>query len=666
MIEVLRKKTLHANLSVGGDKSITIRAILLGAIAQGATQICGALISEDTLAAIDCAKLLGAAVKVDGENITVLGSQKINDGKTYDCKNSGTLARLLIGLLSGIGVNATVVGDESLSVRPMDRVCEPLKKRGAKIEYNGKTLPVKIFPSTLKDFEYEMPVDSAQVKSAILLSGVFGSNKTVVKEKNSTRDHTEKMLAEFGLETTIEDKKISIKSGGLKGRQVDVPSDPSSAAFYLALGLSLGEVTVKNVLLTDSRAGFHKKLATVGAKFEYNNERENYLGKIADLTAFKSEISYFEVCKNEIASSVDEIPLLAVVGFLNRGCKIMGASELRKKESDRLLQTKLLIESAGGKVEIIDDDLIVEGKSVGKAFEFSSDDHRMTMCAFVLMTVARGGKIYNEKSVDISFPKFFENFNALPLGLIGRDLSRSKSGIVHKFILSAFGVSNFTFECNSIKEDEFEDFLKKCPYKAFNATIPYKTMLFSVAEKRDERAVIGCSSNYFLDHVAYTTDGEGLLLALKYYRIDIENKKVLICGTGGAGRSIAVSLAEKNAKVFVKNRTAKKAEEFCLHFKKARVFGGEKCDLLINATSVIDSVIFSKEEIENASAVVDINYGKESATLEYCKKQGKKVFDGKAMLFFQAYVSDCLLLQRKIDENEALSLYKKYLVEYEN
>ena len=673
MISVLNKQTLHANLQVSGDKSVTIRAILLGAIASGVTVIKNALISEDTLTAIDCAKKMGATIKRKGNKITITGVEKINQGQIYNCKNSGTLARLIIGILSGAKVNAIVIGDKSLSKRPMARVCEPLKNRGANIEYNGKTLPVLIKPANLSEFIYQMPVDSAQVKSAILLSGLTSGKKTIVIEKNLTRDHTEKMIDFMGGKVSIDNKEITLESnvngelnGGLKGRELNVPCDPSSAAFYLSLGLLLGEVTVKNVLITALRAGFYKKLQAEGAIIKYTNLRQTYLGEVADITACKSKINYFEVKPFEIASLIDELPVLCVLASFNKGCKICEAGELRNKESDRISEICSLINHAGGKVSVEKETIIVSGNLNAKNFTFETSDHRMAMSAFVLMTAGKGGILKKEKIANISFPNFYKNYNCLHLGLVGENLSRSLSGDMHKYILTQLGVENFTYEKRSLLASEFDDFIKKCPYKAFNATIPYKERVFLACKKQSERAIKCYSSNYILNKTAYTTDGEGLLLALKKDKINVKNKKVLVYGCGGAGRSVALSLLTEGAEVFVANRTLSKAQEFCARVNGVKLFNGENCDILINATSVISEILFDKKLLNNAKCIIDINYAKDTALENYCRENSKKFFNGKAMLFFQALLSDCLLINKTITNKKAFELYDKYLVKYEN
>ena len=665
MISVEARQNLYAEFCVNGDKSLTVRALLLGAIAKGKTKIVNPLIAKDTLATIECVKKLGATVFISGNEILITGAKKVNDNVTFDCENSATLARLLIGLLSGLKVNATIIGDSSLSARPMKRVCDPLKLRGACVNDTNGCLPVYIKPATLKDCVYEMEVDSAQVKSAIILSGVTAGVNTVIIEKNATRDHTEKILPLFGIKVRQNKNKIQVDAGNLNGAKIVIPRDPSSSAYYFAMGLLLGEVTVKGVLLSTARDGFFEKLKCAGAKIEYANQKKSPFGKVADITAYKSAIEYFEVSTNELPTMIDEIPLICAIATLNKGCKIIGAKELRFKESDRLNSTRELLQLAGGKCEICDNDLLVYPLQKGSFFEYSSEDHRMEMTAFVLMSAIKGGSL-KQKSAEISFPDFYKNYYKLPLGLIGKNLSKSLSGKIHKFILSALGVENFSYEQLSLPENKLNGFFKKCSYKAFNGTIPYKKDLFLYAKELSADAKKAQSVNYLLNGKGYTTDGKGLVTACFYFGEEIKGRKVLVYGMGGAGRSIALAFLKAGATVFVDNRTKQKAIDFCAINKGAVLYDNQNCDILINATSVVDNLVFTESQILNAKFVIDINYGNDSAILYFAKQNGIKCYDGKAMLFFQAYYSDLLLAGKKENKKQAINLYNAYGKKYED
>ncbi len=666
MIKVERAQNLHAVLCAEGDKSITIRAVLLGALAKGDTVIYNPLLADDVLSAIKCVKQLGAKVAVSGNKMVVTGTKKVNGGVVFNCKNSGTLARLLIGALSGLGVEATVIGDRSLSSRPMERVCEPLRMRGARLKSTNGFLPVKIEPSKINDFEYFMPVDSAQVKSAIILAGVTSGCKTLIHEDNPTRDHTEKMLIDFGANVKIDNGVIAVENSTLIGCKIEVPNDPSSAAFYLALGLLLGEVTSKEVMINPLRDGFYRVLANAGARIEYNNIIHNSFGIISDVTAYKSPISYFEIEKEEIPTLIDEIPIIAIISAFNGGCLIKGANELRFKESDRLKGIVELLILAGGRAQIIGDNLKVEGGLIPNFFEYQGDDHRMVMCAYVLLSALNGGILNGEKNAHISFPTFFKRLESNKLCLIGANLSTSLSGKMHKHILSEIWSENFTYQMLSLKEDEIGDFFKKSTYKAINATIPYKERLFlEVKEHSKDAKICGCA-NYLLNNKAHTTDGEGLLLALKYNGESVANKRVCVCGMGGAGRSIALALKKAGAIVYVANRTTSKAVDFCKRVQGIALYSNEECDILINATSNVSDILFEEQAVNQSVTVIDINYNKECALINLAKKVGARHYDGKDMLFFQAYICDCIFTDAIIDEELAFNLYNSYKVKYEN
>ena len=667
MIKVDSKQNLYGCFCATGDKSLTLRAIILGAVAKGKTVINNPLIAKDSLSAIECVKQLGAKVEIKQNQIIINGADKLQNNILLDCGNSATLARLLIGLLSGANISATIIGDSSLTKRPMQRVCEPLVLRGAKIEHTNGCLPVKIFPAKLDDFNYKMAGKSAQVKGAILLSGILSGATTLLEEQFSTRDHTEKILPLFGINVSVKEGKISVEKGKLSGCEIDIPNDPSACAYFTAIGLLLGEVTVKGVLIGACRDGFYTKLKSAGAIIEYNNVVNTPLGAVADITAKKSEIEYFEVLESQTPSMIDELPLICAVACLNNGCTIFGAEELKLKESDRFSAIIDLIEKSGGKCKAKGGNLTVlpiTGKKM--AFDYQSQDHRLIMTAFVLQTALLGGRIMGEEWVDISFPKFFECFNYLPLGLIGENVSKSLSGKIHKFILSSFGSENFYYECRSLNQKEFDKFIQKPSYKAFNATIPYKEQLFLQAKNGSKKAQQSKSCNFVFGSQGYSTDGDGFILSLKYHGLLNAGKRVLLYGIGGAGKSVAFALKDSGYTVFIKNRTQQKAVEFCKHNEGFFLYNGESCDMLVNATSAKSEEIFTEQMLANNPVVVDINYGKNQELEKWANKYKLRSFNGEAMLFFQAYLSDMILLGKKPNEDEAFALYQNYRNYYEN
>lgn len=670
MMHVEPYPNFYANLCVDGDKSITVRALLLSAVTKGVTKIINPLLSEDTLNAIKCVKQLGASVSIDKKNsvVTVCGREKIADNKRFYCGNSGTLARLLIGLLSGAGVTATVCGDKSLSGRPMKRVIDPLLSRGAKIYSKNGCLPIKIYPSLLGELNYAMPIDSAQVKSALLLSGLTSGRKTIVHERNFTRCHTERMLEYLGANVSVCGKTITLEKSCLTAREIEIFSDPSSAAYYLALGLLKGEVTVKNLIASPLRTAFIDKLRASGAKFDEFNSFEKCGEKVFSVTAYKSEIERFTISESEVPSLIDELPLLAVIACFNRGAEMHGVEELKVKESDRLQGIIDLIEKIGGRASFNGRTLTIESAENFNSFDFSSDDHRMTLCAHIAMLAGNGGNLYGENSVNVSFPSYFKNLKKNSLALIGSNVRHSKSGTMHKHVLSDFKLENFSYRCIDLKQEEIPRFFKKCPYKSINVTIPYKNTVCDYIKKQTGISKKANSVNFIFGGKGYSFDGEGLCLYLKSENVNLKGKKVLVYGVGGAGRSIAVSLIKNGATVFIKNRTEKKAQDFStfINDKKLLPFNNEKCDILINATSERTKSLFLDEQILNAELVIDINYASELCLRDKCARLNVAFFDGLGMLFYQAYLADCKIADKKFDAKNAKKRFNEYKEKYEN
>ena len=694
-ITVEKIENLCARYTVCSDKSITIRAILIAAIAEGKTVIRNPLDCEDTRAAIACAEKLGAKVRFFKGSIEIDGATKFKDGETFDCGRSGTVLRLLCGLLSGLGINAVIGCDDELKNRPIGRIIEPLTARGAKIQSTDGRLPLKIFPSELNEFVYEMPIDSAQVKSAVLLSGTTAKVKTVVVEKNLTREHTEKMLPLFGVKTEVENKKITVYPSPVRAASVDIPRDPSAAAYFVALGILKGKVKVCGINVSEKRAGYLYKLKDCGAKISFLNRTVRCGEPCADVIAEKSELAHIFVNAEGIPSMIDELPVIGLIGAFNSGATFRSAAELRVKESDRLLGTVDLINRAGGSAREVGNDLVVDGGLDPAPFTYSSNDHRLTMTAFVAMRAGAGGTILNPESVNKSFPGFFESVFSFNACLIGLNVEKSPSAIIHNYFLEKLGVvKNYSYELKSVDESAAVKIIQNPAYKSINATIPYKKTVCDLIKNKSVDATLSDSVNFVTDGEGYTFDGDGLLFSLLLHGVNVKDKNVLVCGAGGAGRSVALALARAGAKVFVQNRTTSKAERFVekvngffglsdgkvegseKHEKsdeidenskekvknregdvKKResnefvgtirrslaVYAGEPCEIVVNATSVKDELPANEGIFAAAKFAVDINYGKKTAFLKKAEEKKIAYTDGKEMLFAQSYFADALV-----------------------
>jgi 3-phosphoshikimate 1-carboxyvinyltransferase len=414
---------LQGVFSVPGDKSISHRALILGALAEGRTDITGLLESEDILCTARALQDLGADVKKTGGIWTVIGrglGGLTSPAGDLDFGNSGTGARLMMGVVAGHRVRAVFTGDASLRKRPMGRVLDPLKRMGLDIEEEGRnTLPLTLHgTSNLVPIAYRLPVASAQVKSAVLLAGILAPGATSVIEREKTRDHTEKMLAYFGAAVSSEPDseggvRISVEGRKtLKGRPVVVPGDPSSAAFLVAGAILCpgSDVVIKDVLINPTRTGFYETLSEMGADITFENERELNGERVADLRAKTSALRGVVVPAERAPTMIDEYPVLAALAAFAEGETVMnGLAELRVKESDRLAAMVDGLSACGAKAESRGDTLAVSGLSKvrGGATIRTHMDHRIAMSFLVLGLAAEEPVTVDDGSmIATSFPEF--------------------------------------------------------------------------------------------------------------------------------------------------------------------------------------------------------------------------------------------------------------------
>lgn len=409
-------------MRVPGDKSISHRALMFGALATGTTRIYGLLEGEDVINTARAVTALGAPAAKDGDVWIVKGrgvGGLSQPDRLIDFGNSGTGTRLMMGVLAGHPVTVTLTGDASLSKRPMRRVLMPLKEMGLEVVEDREMLPLTIRGSdALVPIVYELPVPSAQVKSAILLAGLHAAGETTVIEREPTRDHTERMLRFFGADIRTEIKegktRISIKGDAeLKGRDVVVPGDPSSAAFLICAALLVpgSDVTVESVLVNETRTGLYTTLKEMGADVEFTNVREEGGEPIADIRARFSKLKGVTVPAARAPSMIDEYPVLAAVAAFAQGDTVMhGLAELKVKESDRLAATAAGLEANGVEATVEGDTLIVHGtggKVSGGGVVATHLDHRIAM-AFLTMGLASESPVTVDDTAMIatSFPEF--------------------------------------------------------------------------------------------------------------------------------------------------------------------------------------------------------------------------------------------------------------------
>jgi 3-phosphoshikimate 1-carboxyvinyltransferase len=420
-MNLLLKKcaSVRGEIRVGGDKSMTHRALIVGAVAEGKTFLHGYSKCADCMATLNVLKKLGIIIEETESTVTIHGrglNGLTEPEDVLDCENSGTTMRLFAGLLSGQDFYSVLTGDSSLRKRPMDRVTQPLHMMGANIiaRSNGRFAPLSIKGGKLKSIEYKLPVASAQVKSAILLAGLYADGYTIIEEPNITRDHTERILNLFGVEIERKSNKIILKkSKRLQAKEIIIPGDISSAAYLIALATIIPETEIQlnNVGMNPTRIGILDALKTMGADISVLNFKTLSNEPVADLVVKHKMLKGMEISGKLVPRLIDEIPIIAVVATQAEGITVVkDAQELRVKETDRIKTIVIELKKMGAKIDEKEDGFIVEGPTRLRGATCNTfGDHRIAMTLTIAGLVADGiTKIDDVHCIGISFPEFIQ------------------------------------------------------------------------------------------------------------------------------------------------------------------------------------------------------------------------------------------------------------------
>lgn len=418
------KEPVHGQLQVPGDKSISHRAIMFGSLAKGTTKVTNFLNGDDCLHTMQAFRELGVNIKQSGTNITIISegyNHFIEPKVPLYFGNSGTTARLMIGLLSALPFQTLIYGDPYLTERPMDRVIIPLSDMGARIHGrgNGGLLPLSIQGTNLNGIEYKLPVKSAQVKSAILLAGLLSKDKTTVIEKTKTRDHTENMLQAFGADLVVDGNTITVTNKNeLIGTDIHVPGDISSAAFLMVAAAIVpnSKLTLTNVGLNETRTGIIDVLQAMNADIEITNEQTVGGEKSGDITIRQRSLKSTTISGEIIPRLIDEIPVIALLATQAEGRTVIkDAEELKVKETDRIAAVVDVLSSLGASIEATNDGMIIHGKTELTGGEISAySDHRIAMMGVVASLIAKESVILDDdSSIAVSYPSFFQDLNTI-------------------------------------------------------------------------------------------------------------------------------------------------------------------------------------------------------------------------------------------------------------
>lgn len=434
-MEFTKKHSFHGELSVPGDKSISHRGIMFGAISGGLTEITGFLQGADCLSTISCFRQLGISIENDGSRVLVHGRglHGLTPPKQIlDVGNSGTTLRLISGILAGQSFQSTLNGDVSIRKRPMKRIFIPLTEMGARFQcwdagsfpdYRTKTssgcAPFTIQGGSLKHIHYQSPVSSAQVKSAVLLAGLYGDGITRVTEPVLSRNHTELMLAGFGADILSTDTTAAIwPEPKLEGQAIHVPGDISSAAYFIALGLICphAEILIQNVGVNPTRSGMLKAVHAMGGKLSLLNERTVSGEPVADILVTSSSLHGTTIEGSIIPTLIDELPIIAVMAAFAKGTTVIrDARELKVKESDRIATVTENLKAMGADITPTEDGMIIRGGGPLQGARIKTyGDHRIAMSFAIAALNAEGATTFDDEAcVTVSYPSFYQDLEKL-------------------------------------------------------------------------------------------------------------------------------------------------------------------------------------------------------------------------------------------------------------
>jgi len=419
---VSHQRSLKATIVPPGDKSIAHRAVIFNSLADGKAHISHFCAGRDCMATVSCMRALGARITMDRSCSDVIdiegaGTSGLREpADILNARNSGTTTRLLSGLLAGQDFLSIITGDASLRSRPMARVINPLRQMGADItgRSGGKLAPLVIRGHSLTGITYPMPVPSAQVKSAILLAGLFARGQTTVIDPAPTRDHTERMLSQMGAPLTKDglQASISMLARPLRPLSFSLPGDISAAAYWLVAGAIHpdSEIHIKNCGINPTRTGVIDILTAMGARIKVEPRDGNGPEPVADLTVQSSDLRGIEIGGELVVRSIDEVPVLAVAACMARGTTVIrGAEELRVKETDRILHTSRELRRLGADIDELPDGMVIKGRVAFKGAEvLSHGDHRLAMSLAIAGLVARGDtRVKGAEAAAVSYPSFW-------------------------------------------------------------------------------------------------------------------------------------------------------------------------------------------------------------------------------------------------------------------
>ncbi len=647
------------------DKSLTHRAFILASIADGVSHIDNVTFSQDVMSTVEGLRTLGATIDVERDRATVTPIVALPKGEvTIDCGNSGTTARLLAGLAVGLGVKARFIGDESLSKRPMNSLTSCLSAMGAQISQQSGCLFV-CRGGKLVGRNFHNVAWSAQLKSAVILAGLFADGVTAYSEKTMSRNHTELMLSHLGASVQIGGDRanymVSVQKSRPRCFDIDLPRDPSAVAYSVALALLTKQRYVaRNVLISPTRIGFYDTLINSGADIAFTNVREAFGEQIGDIEVGPSRLTDIAQTELQAYNGIDEIPILATVAVATRGVhRLRMLKELKTKECDRCEAIKYLAEICAKECRWDNDTLIVRSDGVlPKNVYFNSfGDHRIAMCEAVLSLVVGGGSV-NNAPFAVSNPCFLQMLGVrhMRFGLIGVDVSQSVSPRMMAYLALNSGVC-CSYELVNLPADVSDaDLIKTIEqFDGLNVTMPFKTRVAKLLHA-DVASVNTVGKNI----APQSTDGYGLVHPLEKHKIDFANKPLWIVGAGGASEACVTELLKYGCKMQIVNRTAEHARRLQTKYGLS-----QNVSHPVGVLTFVPECEFEKNILlpDSCKFVFISAYRGASGVREQAEKRNLKVVDGLEMNYSQGTKGFSLWTGTKLQDDYAG--YLKFIETYD-
>lgn len=687
-MKIFPRNNLYGEFVVPTDRSITNRAIMLGAIAKGKTRIVNPFVCEDTQTLLSCVKKAGAKVGVKKNCIEIKSPKRLKLSQKFDCGNSATAMRFLCGAAAGYGGRTVLTGSKSLNKKPMRELKEPLERAGATVALtNYVSAPILVESNGVRSVECDVEIGNSQVKAAVLLCALLGGVKAEVREKFPSRNHLEILMKEMGASVTIKDdgRETFFGGGELTGKTIAVSRDFTFAAHYLALGLLAGRVICRNVNINPTRITLLSVLTRMGAKITVEEKKALSGERTADIIAEKSNLKATHVSADEACLLGDELPLLAFIMGLADGESIISASFAKFKEiagggdsfsatvENCLDAVADAINTIGGTARKFDGGVVVSGVERYTGGTIKTRGYPLVAMggAIALTLSAGGGDIVEDFNADMCGDFFRELFKN-SFAMVCRRENDSFKEELYSYALVKAGFA--TNSCTAIfpVDDNFRKV--SAELKNYDGYAVFSPYIYDVSRRLytlKKHAKTLKTANVVVRGAGYSTNGEAVISSLKYFGFPVSSKRVLVLGCGGLGKSVAYALIEERALVDVYDVNPKQA----LDFKKlvnenlyviADVNSSAKYDLVINTAyqseahgeNINDRDI---KAVTSCSAFIDL-FGVRADTplTAAAKKAGVKVLCGSVFSFIQAFYAARVLAGKDLNEKIAFATYERY------